>query len=57
MIGYAIIWGVVSIIIKALYAALDSSIGWPAAILIGLLITLGIGGVFVTVGGTGGGDE
>lgn len=56
MIGYAIVWGVVSIIIKALYAALDSSIGWPAAILIGLLITLGIGGVFVTIGGTGG-DE
>jgi hypothetical protein len=56
VIGYAIVWAIVSVIIKALYAAMDSSIGWVAAILLGLLITLGIGGVFFTIGASGDGE-
>lgn len=60
MIGYGIVWGLLTVIIKALYAAFDSSIGWLPAILVALVITLGIGCVFVPLGfggDDGGGDD
>jgi hypothetical protein len=55
MIGFGIVWGILTVVIKALYAALDSSIGWIAAALIALLLTLGVVVVFGDFDSIGGG--